>query len=63
MANHVNTYFAPTTPITAEEITWAAGVTALNEMLTVILCDENDSILIGSTIYGSFNKDITTRTA
>lgn len=63
MSNHINAYFAPTIPTIAEDITWAAGVTALNEMLTLVLCDEEDSILVGSTIYGMFNKDITTRTA
>jgi len=63
MATHINTYFAPESPITGEDITWAAGVTALNEMLTLVLCDDGDSILIGSTVYGSFNKDITMRTA
>ncbi|TLD29369.1 putative classes I and II family [Venturia nashicola] len=63
MANHINTYFAPTLHITAEHLTWAAGVTALIELLTLVLCDEEESILIGSTIYGMFNKDVTTRTA
>lgn len=63
MSDHINAYFAPVAQITAEHITWAAGVTALNEMLTMVLCDEKDSILIGSTIYGSFNKDMTSRTA
>jgi len=63
MASHINTYFAPVTPIASGDITWAAGVTALNEMLTMVLCDEGDAILIGSTVYGSFNKDLTMRTA
>jgi 1-aminocyclopropane-1-carboxylate synthase len=62
MANHANKHFDPSAPIQAEDITWACGVTALNEMISLALCDKDEAILIGSTVYGSFNKDICLRT-
>ncbi|KAF2099405.1 PLP-dependent transferase [Rhizodiscina lignyota] len=62
MAGLVNDYFAPLTPISADHITFTAGVTALNEMITQVLCNEGDTIMLGRPSYGSFNKDLVLRT-
>lgn len=62
MAALVNDYFAPLTPISEDNITFAAGVTALNEMIAQVLCNVGDAIMLGRPNYGSFNKDLVLRT-
>ncbi|KAI1371326.1 acc synthase [Hypoxylon crocopeplum] len=64
MAGHLNTHFNPVQEIDPEEITFAAGVTELNEVCTQITCDSdsNDSILLGKPVYGGFARDLTIRT-
>ena len=47
MAVHMNEYFQPEQPLGAEHITFAAGVTALNEACALALCDPGDAILLG----------------
>ncbi|KAJ5369665.1 hypothetical protein N7509_014277 [Penicillium cosmopolitanum] len=63
MANHLNTHFNPFTPVDAEEVTFAAGVTSLNELCALLLCDPDDSILLIGPVYGSFTRDLTTKTS
>ncbi|TVY19878.1 putative aminotransferase tcpI [Lachnellula arida] len=62
MAAHINKHFSPFNPITAENVTFTAGVTGLNEMITLSLVDEGEGILLGRPIYGAFRGDMTTRT-
>jgi len=62
MATHVNNYFSPSSPVTAEHVTFTAGITGLNEMITLSLADEGEGILLDRPVYGSFYGDITTRT-
>jgi 1-aminocyclopropane-1-carboxylate synthase len=62
MAAHLNTRFHPSIAIDAEEITFAAGVTALNEACALVTCDPDEAILLGRPTYGAFWQDMTTRT-
>ncbi|KAL8852337.1 MAG: hypothetical protein Q9221_002833 [Calogaya cf. arnoldii] len=64
MADHLNDLFHPVHSIDPEEITFAAGVTDLNEVCALVTCDANqhDSIMLGRPIYGPFSKDLTMRT-
>lgn len=63
-AKHLNAHFKPAQSIDPEQITYAAGVTGLNEVCALVTCNpySNDSILLGRPIYGSFSKDLTMRT-
>ncbi|KAJ5523236.1 acc synthase [Penicillium frequentans] len=63
MAKHLNTHFKAFTAIDAEEVTFAAGVTSLNELCAFILCNPNESILLVGPVYGAFYRDLTTRTS
>ncbi|KAI0197338.1 pyridoxal phosphate-dependent transferase [Xylaria flabelliformis] len=64
MANHMNKYFEPASPIDAEEITFAAGVTDLNEACALVTCnpDAKEAIMLGRPVYGSFSRDLCMRT-
>ncbi|KAJ5625449.1 hypothetical protein N7510_001758 [Penicillium lagena] len=62
MAKHLNAHFRPAQAIDAEEITFAAGVTSLNEACALIFCDPGDAIMLVSPVYGAFNRDLSTRT-
>ena len=64
MARHLNTHFKPVHSIDAEEVTFAAGVTDLNEVCALITCDagQNDAIMLRRPVYGAFYRDLTTRT-
>lgn len=62
MAKHLNTFFKPASDISAEEITFAAGVTALNEACALLTCDEGEAIMLARPNYGTFLRDLTTRT-
>ncbi|KAJ6151006.1 acc synthase, partial [Penicillium chermesinum] len=52
MARHLNSYFRPATAFLAEEITFAAGLTSLNEACALVLCDAGDIIMLGQPVYG-----------
>ena len=58
MATHINETFDPVFDVAHEHVTFAPGVTALNEMLTKNLADEGDSLLLGMPCYGQFNIDL-----
>ncbi|OTA96534.1 hypothetical protein M434DRAFT_392721 [Hypoxylon sp. CO27-5] len=64
MAKHLNAHFDPVQDIDPEEITFAAGVTALNEACAQITCDpdKQESILLGKPTYGGFARDLCIRT-
>ncbi len=64
MAKHLNDHFAPAHTIDAEQITFAAGVTALNEACALVTCnpDAGDVIMIGRPVYGPFSRDLCMRT-
>ncbi|KAF1985813.1 hypothetical protein K402DRAFT_404935 [Aulographum hederae CBS 113979] len=61
-ANLINDYFHPHKEVSAEHTTFAAGVTALNELLALTLCDVGDAIMLGQPAYGSFGNDLVQRT-
>lgn len=61
MADHINRYFKPHTPIRGEQVTFSAGVTAINDMVAWNLTDPGDGILLGMPIYGDFKGDLTTK--
>jgi 1-aminocyclopropane-1-carboxylate synthase len=58
MAAHINETFNPTFEVTNEHITFAPGVTALNEMVAKNLADDGDAWLLGMPCYGAFNFDL-----
>ncbi len=62
MAVHMNTYFDPTSEIDAQEITFAAGVTALSEACAMAICDEGDAIMLPTPVYDYFDRDLAMRT-
>lgn len=64
MAKHLNAHFKPAHKIDPEEITFAAGVTALNEASALLTCnpDNQEGILLGGPVYGAFHRDLTMRT-
>lgn len=64
MAKHLNAHFKPAQAVDPEEITFAAGVTDLNEVCALLTCnpDNHEAILIGKPVYGSFSRDLGART-
>ncbi|KAI0469955.1 PLP-dependent transferase [Xylariaceae sp. FL0804] len=62
MAAYMNSYFRPASPISPDNITLANGGSSINELIATVLTDPGDSLLIGSTIYSSFNRDLVMRT-
>lgn len=61
MARLVNTRFSPASTITANEISFVSGVTALNEVVALCLAEEDEGLLLGMPIYGSFASDFQTK--
>jgi 1-aminocyclopropane-1-carboxylate synthase len=57
MANHINRYFSPHTPITPNEVLIANGVSAICGMLGFIIGDPGDGVLLMRPIYGKFEND------
>ncbi|KAI1268178.1 acc synthase [Xylariaceae sp. FL1019] len=62
MAAHMNAHFSPVQEITAEEVTFAAGVTGLNEVCALLTCDPGQCLMLGAPVYGSFSRDLVVRT-
>ncbi|KAL6355520.1 hypothetical protein LRP88_11115 [Fusarium phalaenopsidis] len=62
MAKHLNRHFHPAQAIDAEEITFTAGVTNINEVCALVTCDPGEAIMLGRPIYGPFSKDFVMRT-
>ncbi|KAI0405233.1 PLP-dependent transferase [Xylaria palmicola] len=64
MASHINKHFGPAHAVDAEEITFAAGVTDLNEACALVTCnpDADEAIMLGGPVYGSFSRDLYMRT-
>ncbi|EHK96099.1 putative 1-aminocyclopropane-1-carboxylate synthase-like protein 2 [Glarea lozoyensis 74030] len=58
MATHINETFNPTFEVTSEHVTFAPGITALNEMVAKNLADDGDAWLLGMPCYGAFNYDL-----
>lgn len=61
MANHVNLNLKPACSLNANDIMFARGVTAINEMYAWCLADEGDGILLSKPIYAAFENDLTTK--
>lgn len=62
MAKHLNNHIKPVMAIDAEEITFAAGVTSLNEVCALVLCNPDDAIMLVRPVYGAFYRDLGIRT-
>ena len=60
----MNAHFSPVTPFDPEEMSIAAGVTDFNEVCALLTCDAdaNDGIMLGTSIYGAFARDLSMRT-
>ncbi|KAF2262072.1 putative aspartate aminotransferase [Lojkania enalia] len=57
LANHVNNYFNPYTPITGSDIKITSAATALHEILGFALADPGQGILTSRPVYGRFELD------
>ncbi|KAF2999666.1 hypothetical protein E8E13_001012 [Curvularia kusanoi] len=60
MAGFVNARFRPASIVTTNEVSFVAGVTALNQIMARCLAEENEGLLLGMPIYGSFVPDLQT---
>jgi bifunctional pyridoxal-dependent enzyme with beta-cystathionase and maltose regulon repressor activities len=60
MADFLDATFSPALSISADNISFVSGVTALNEVLALCLTEQNDGLLLGMPIYGSFAPDLQT---
>ncbi|CAG5149538.1 uncharacterized protein ALTATR162_LOCUS2390 [Alternaria atra] len=59
MAAFINKRFSPVSAVTTDQVSFVSGVTALNDILSLCMTDEeNDGLLLGMPIYGSFNPDM-----
>jgi xeroderma pigmentosum group C-complementing protein len=59
MAAFTNKRFSPVSAVTMDQVSFVSGVTALNDILSLCMTDEeNDGLLLGMPIYGSFNPDM-----
>lgn len=57
MAAHVNEYFDPASPVQAEDIITASGLTAIHELIGYSLADRGEGILVSRPVYGRFELD------
>jgi 1-aminocyclopropane-1-carboxylate synthase len=62
MMKHINKYFAPHTPVELSNVAMANGVTAVISMLSFILGNPDDGILLMRPVYGKFENDLTITT-
>lgn len=53
----MNSYFNPHSPVQADDILTATGLTAIHEMLALALGDPGDGVLVSRPIYGGFELD------
>ena len=60
MATFINERFFPFSPVTAEEVSFTSGATALISALSLCIVDEDESLLLGMPNYGSFGPDLQT---
>lgn len=60
MVDFINARFDPASPVTTDEVSFVAGVTALNSILSCCITKEGDGLLLGMPIYGSFVPDLQT---
>ncbi|KAG9192587.1 hypothetical protein G6011_11321 [Alternaria panax] len=61
MATFVNKRFSPVSAVTMDQVSFVSGVTALNDILSLCMTDgDNEGLLLGMPIYGSFNPDMAT---
>jgi aspartate/methionine/tyrosine aminotransferase len=61
MATFVNEQFSPKSTVTVEQVSFTSGATALINVLSLCILEENEGILLGMPIYGSFVPDLQTR--
>jgi 1-aminocyclopropane-1-carboxylate synthase len=57
MADHINRYFSPHTPVSPSDVLVANGVSAICAMLAFILGNPGDGVLLMRPIYGKFEND------
>ncbi|EOA83686.1 uncharacterized protein SETTUDRAFT_118445 [Exserohilum turcica Et28A] len=59
MSSFINKRFAPASAVAMEHLSFVSGVTALNDILSLCLTEgEDDALLLGMPIYGSFTGDM-----
>jgi aspartate/methionine/tyrosine aminotransferase len=59
MSTFINKRFSPASAVTMDQVSFVSGVTALNDVLSLCMTDgENEGLLLGMPIYGSFNPDM-----
>jgi len=59
MATFINKRFLPASAVAMDEVSFVSGVTALNDILSLCLTDgDNEGLLLGMPIYGSFKPDM-----
>ncbi|WEW59118.1 hypothetical protein PRK78_004587 [Emydomyces testavorans] len=61
LSRHINTHFKPCTPVSPSDIVTTNGVTALNDVLSYVLADPGDAIVVSRPIYGRFELDFGNR--
>jgi len=57
MATHINTFFSPHTPVTANQVITTTGLTPMHHLLGLSLADPGEGILVSRPIYGRFELD------
>jgi 1-aminocyclopropane-1-carboxylate synthase len=57
MATHLNEYFKPFTPVEADHIITASGLTAIHELVGYGIADPGEGILVSRPVYGRFELD------
>ncbi|EEP75352.1 predicted protein [Uncinocarpus reesii 1704] len=61
MSEYINMHFKPYAPVLPSHIAVAGGVTALNDVLSFILAEPGDAILVNRPTYGRFEVDFCSR--
>jgi 1-aminocyclopropane-1-carboxylate synthase len=57
MADHLNRYLTPAEPVQANQVLFANGVSTLCSMLSFLVGEPGDGVLLGRPIYGKFEND------
>ena len=57
MADHLNKWFAPYSPVQKEHIITASALTAIHETVGFSLADPSDGVLVTRPVYGRFELD------
>ncbi|KAF2274580.1 1-aminocyclopropane-1-carboxylate synthase 1 [Westerdykella ornata] len=61
MADFLNGKISPASSISADNVSFVSGITALNEISALCLTEEDEGVLLSMPIYGSFARDFETK--